>query len=229
MPDLVLPDTVDVELLKELTFSRPWFHSIDLGHGIVTPGIDQSWPKLQLLEFPDSFAGKSVLDVGAFDGFFSYEAERRGAARVVASDTYCWSHPEDAMTDGRGFDIAHWALESKVEKKWITVEEISPETVGTFDVVFFLGVLYHAPDPLGYLRRVRSVCTELAIIETHVDGLEYDRPMMVFYPGDTLNHDASNFFGPNRQCVEAMCLEVGFRRVELVSHQGARMAFHAFV
>jgi tRNA (mo5U34)-methyltransferase len=141
--DLQLPPDVDVELLKDLTYSRPWFHSIDLGHGVMTPGIDQSWAKLQLLDFPESLEGKSVLDVGAFDGFFSFESERRGAARVVASDEYCWSQPGDPMTDGRGFDIAHWALQSRVEKRWMAVEQISPETVGTFDVVLSLGVLYH--------------------------------------------------------------------------------------
>ena len=78
------------------------------------------------------------------------------------------------MTDGRGFDIAQWALQSKVEKRRIAVEDISPESVGTFDYVFFLGVLYHSPDPLGYLRRVRSVCSRTLVLETHVDGLDYD-------------------------------------------------------
>jgi len=227
VPDLDLPADVDVELLKELVFSRPWFHTIDLGNGIVTPGIDQSWAKLQLLDFPESLEGKTVLDVGAYDGFFSFEAETRGATRVVAADDYCWSHPADPMTNGEGFDIARWARRSTVEKRWIPVEDIGPETVGMFDVVLFLGVLYHSPDPLGYLRRVHSVCAGTLILETHVDGLDYDRPMMVFYPGDTLNNDASNFFGPNRLCVEAMLREVGFRDVRLVSHHGSRMAFHA--
>jgi len=222
-----MPQSVDVEQMKSLVFSRPWFHTIDLGHGVITPGIDQSWAKLQLLDFPDSLEGKSVLDIGAFDGFFSFEAERRGASRVVAADEFCWSRPDDPMTDGQGFDIAHWALGSRVEKRRIAVEDISPESVGMFDYVLFLGVLYHAPDPLGYLRRVHSVCSGTLILETHVDGLDYDRPMMVFYPGSTLGDDSSNFWGPNRQCVTDMLQEVGFHGVELVSQQGSRMAFHA--
>jgi tRNA (mo5U34)-methyltransferase len=226
-PELELPKTVDVEVLKSLVFSRPWFHTIDLGHGVITPGVDQSWAKLQLLEFPGSLAGKTVLDVGAYDGFFSFEAERRGAARVVAADEFCWSRPADPMTDGRGFDIAHWALQSKVEKRRIAVEDISPESVGTFDYVFFLGVLYHSPDPLGYLRRVHSVCSRTLILETHVDGLDYERPTMVFYPGATLGDDPSNFWGPNPKCVIEMLREVGFGRIELVSQQGSRLAVHA--
>lgn len=225
---LVLPEQRDEELLARLVAGRSWFHTIDLGGGVITPGVDDSWSKLQLVRLPESFAGKTVLDIGAFDGYFSFEAERRGAARVVAADEFCWSRPGDPMTDGHGFDIAHWARQSRVEKRRIPVEDISPETVGIFDYVLFLGVLYHSPDPLRYLHNVRSVCREQLILETHVDALEQERPMMVFYPGTSLNGDASNHWGPNRQCVVEMLKEVGFRRVELVSHAGSRMAFHAF-
>jgi len=225
---LELPEEVDPELLRRLALGRTWFHRIELGHGLVTPGVDDTPSKLQFVQLPASLAGKTVLDVGAFDGFFSFEAERRGASRVVAADEFCWSRPGDEMTDGRGFDIAHWALQSRVEKRRIPVEDISPETVGTFDVVLFLGVLYHSPDPLRYLRNVRSVCRELLILETHVDALDQPRPMMVFYPGATLGGDPSNYWGPNRLCVEEMLKEVGFTTVKLVGHVGTRMAFHAF-
>ena len=224
---LTLPPVVDPTLLRELASGREWFHRIDLGHGIISPGIDDSPAKLTYLRFPETFAGRTVLDIGAYDGFFSFEAERRGASRVVAADRYCWSVP-GGMCDGRGFEIAHWALGSRVERKVISVEEISPEAVGTFDVVLFLGVLYHSPDPLRYLRNVASVCDGLCIIETHIDGQDYDRPMMVFYPGDTLAGDPSNFWGPNEACVLSMLDEVGFRRVEKVTEYGCRMVFHAF-
>jgi tRNA (mo5U34)-methyltransferase len=195
--------------------------------------LDKSYEKLQTLGFPESFAGKSVLDVGAWDGFFSFEAEARQADRVVASDYYCWSSPagedDPVFFNGNGFEIAHWARQSRIERRMIAVEDISPDTVGTFDYVFFLGVLYHAQDPLRYLRNVYSVCADTLILETHVDGLEYDRPMMVFYPGTTLNGVQSNYWGPNRQCVEDMLREVGFTEVTFVSHDknASRMAFHA--
>lgn len=213
--------------LRTRVFARQWFHTIDLGDGLVTPGQDKSSEKLNWLRFPDTFAGKTVLDVGAYDGFFSFEAERRGATRVVACDDFCWSFPLGSMGDGEGFKIAHEALNSKVERKQIPVEDVSPETVGTFDYVLFLGVLYHAPDPLGYLRRMRSVCRETLILETHVDALDIDRPAMIFYPGATLNNDPSNFWGPNPQCVIDMLREVGFRNVEAVNEIGVRRVFHA--
>ena len=213
------------ENIRRLAFSRAWFHQVDLGHGIVSPGIDDSPAKLQRLGLPASFRGSSVIDVGAYDGFFSFEAERRGADRVVAADHFCWTL--DGMCDGRGFDIAHWALRSRVEKRLIKVEDLSPETVGTFDYVLFLGVLYHSQDPLRYLRNVHSICARTAIVETHVDGIDYDRPMMVFYPGAILNRDPSNFWGPNLACVQEMLLEVGFKRAELLGHYGDRAVFHA--
>jgi len=67
-----------------------WFHRIDLGNGIVTPGVDDSRSKLVYLNFPVNLTGKTVLDIGAWDGFFSFEAEMRGASRVLATDAYCW-------------------------------------------------------------------------------------------------------------------------------------------
>jgi tRNA (mo5U34)-methyltransferase len=227
MAALELPEDVDPALLRELTMSREWFHRIDLGHGVVTPGIDDTADKLRRVGLPRSLAGKTLLDIGAYDGFFSFEAERRHAERVVAADHFCWSQPDGSMADGRGFDIAHWALHSQVEKRWVAVEDISPETVGEFDYVLFLGVLYHAPDPLGYLAHAYSVCRDTLILETHVDAMDQARPTMVFYPGDTLGGDPSNHWGPNRQCVVDMLREVGFRSVEEVSFEGTRMTFHA--
>jgi tRNA (mo5U34)-methyltransferase len=82
-----------------------------------------------------------------------------------------------------------------------------------FDVVLFLGVLYHAPDPIGYLKNVRSVTGEVAVIETAVDLLDIPIPAAAYYHAASMNGDASNNFGPNKLAVEAMLLDVGFSRV----------------
>ena len=80
--------------MKSVNTRRPdiscinWFHTIDLGNGVVTPGDDNSPVKLKRLAFPPDLSGKTFLDIGAWDGFFSFEAERRGAARVLATDSY---------------------------------------------------------------------------------------------------------------------------------------------
>ncbi len=198
------------ELHREVA-AIPWWHSIDLGHGIRTPGRDDSPGKLRRLHLPGDLRGKSVLDVGAWDGFFSFEAERRGACRVLAVDSMVWQ--EGRGGSKRGFELAHRALGSRVESRTLEVLDLSPEAVGTFDLVLFLGVLYHMRHPLLALERVFSVTKDLLILETHVDLLDRAAPAMAYYPGDELNGDRTNWWGPNPAAVEAMLRTAGFRTV----------------
>jgi tRNA (mo5U34)-methyltransferase len=193
-----------------------WHHSIDLGHGILTPGQDNSPRKLARLGLPESLAGKTVLDVGAWDGFFSFEAERRGAQRVLATDSYSWNGSHD-WGDKRGFNLVREVLGSKVEDMDIDVLDLSPERVGTFDVVLFLGVLYHMRHPMLSVERVASVTRGLVVLETVVDLLSYRRPAMAFYVEDELGHDATNWCGPNPAAVVGMLKVAGFKRIEIIS------------
>src|SRR5215510_9711530 len=151
-----------------------WYHSIDLGEGLVTPGVDDTPVRLARLDLPTSFTGLSVLDVGAWDGFFSFEAERRGAARVLATDMFAWRGP--TWSTKAGFELARAALGSRVEDLEIDVMDISPERVGVFDIVFFLVVLYHLPHPLLALKRLASVTRRLLVVETVVDMIGIRRP-----------------------------------------------------
>ena len=201
-------------LLQQVTALR-WFHQIPLGNGVVTPGVDDTAAKLQRLKLPESFQGRTVLDIGAWDGFFSFEAERRGASRVVALDSFSW--------DGGGwgtkacFDLARQTLRSKVEDRRMEVLDLSPESVGTFDVVFFLGVLYHLRHPLLALEKVASVTRQQLILETKVDLLAWRTPAMAFYVGDDLNHDPTNWWAPNVAGLRDMLRAVGFKSVQVVS------------
>ena len=215
-----------------------WFHSIDLGQGIVTRGYDDSPNKLKALGIPENLTGKTVLDIGAWDGFFSFEAERRGAKRVLATDSFCWGG--GGWGTKRGFDLARRALNSRVEDREIDVLDLSPDKIGTFDLVFFLGVLYHMRHPLLSLEKVASVTAAggMVIVETHVDMLDVKRPALAFYPESELNNDSTNWFGPNPAAVEGMLKCVGFTKViahspaPLVSEPGSvtqgRMVFHAW-
>ena len=193
-----------------------WYHTIDLGHGVVTKGVDDSAVRLARLRMPP-LAGKTVLDIGAWDGFFSFEAERRGAARVLATDSYSWHG--GGWGSKAGFEMARAALGSKVEDLDIDVMDLSPERVGTFDVVFFLGVLYHVRHPLLTLERVASVTRECLILETVVDMVGISRPAMAFYPGRELNNDPTNWWAPNVPALEAMLGDLGFTRVTTVTPQ----------
>ena len=203
---------MDVEELKDEVGRIRWFHSINLGNGIVTPGVDRSDRRLKGIHMPESLAGMSVLDIGTFDGFYAFEAERRGG-RVTATDTAVWRNPDIGRA---GFDLARRVLGSSVEDREVDVLELSPDTVGTFDLVLFLGVLYHLRDPLRVLERVASVTRRRLIMETHVDLLGSRRPAAAFYPGDELQGDGSNWWGPNLAAAKGMLEAVGFTRVEVV-------------
>jgi tRNA (mo5U34)-methyltransferase len=191
-----------------------WYHSIDLGQGVRTSGIDNSPERLARLQLPVSLAGLSVLDIGAWDGFYSFAAERLGADRVVATDEFAWQH---LGTGRRGFDCAHRALGSKVEPVEIDVMDLAPEKLGgTFDVVLFLGVLYHLRDPMAALERVASVTGDLLVLETHVDMLGTRRPAAAFYPNDELYGDVTNWWGPNIPALSGMLRATGFVEVSVV-------------
>src|SRR6266571_950732 len=157
--------------------------------------------------------------------FYSFEAERRGAPRVLATDSFSWGG--GGWGTKAGFELAKKTLGSKVESLDVDVLDLSPDRIGTFDLVLCLGVLYHMRHPLLALERVFGVTKERLILETHVDLLWNHRPAMAFYPNAELHRDSTNWCGPNPAAIEAMLRTVGFRRVERVSTFPSR--FHRLV
>jgi tRNA (mo5U34)-methyltransferase len=188
-----------------------WWHSIDLGNGLITPGVrklEQLRENYARFKLPDDLTGKRVLDIGCWDGFYSFEAERRGA-EVVAVDRF---HPEK-------FFEAHHLLNSRVEFHKMSVYQLSPETLGTFDIVFFLGVLYHLRHPLFALEKVCSVTSGFAIIESQViDGmLSIPTPVMEFYEMDELAGQYDNWWRPNSLCLTKLTNSAGFVDIETLN------------
>ena len=110
-----------------------WYHCIEIAPGIVTPGIDSSAYNLQRMNLPEDLTGKRILDIGAFDGFYTFECERRGAAEVIAIDG-------NAAT---GFGVVRELLGSRAPFYQMNVYDLTPATFGQFDLVLCLGVLYH--------------------------------------------------------------------------------------
>jgi tRNA (mo5U34)-methyltransferase len=174
-----------------------WYHRIELAPGLVTPGVHDSVAGLRQLDalgLPSDCGGLRVLDIGCRDGFYAFELERRGA-NVLGID-----YAEPAVT---GFSIAAEALGSRVDYRVENVYDLSPERDGLFDVVLFLGVLYHLRNPLLALDRVRSMaarggtvfvetqlCTEPALA-----GLQV--PAWQFYPRDAFLGDGTTKWAPN--------------------------------
>jgi tRNA (mo5U34)-methyltransferase len=221
-----------VQQIRRKVAKIRWFQQIDLGHGIITPGAEHSPGKLAILGMPDNLEGWSVLDVGAWDGYFAFAAERRGSSNVLATDHFCWGG--GGWGTQAGFNLARRVLRSKVGSKRIDVLAHSPDTVGVYDLVLFLSVLYHMRHPLLALEKLASVTGKLLILETHVDMLDCPRPAMAFYPGLELSNDASNWCGPNPAMVEAMLKTVGFQKVAIhcgplnLHTPSPRVVFHAW-
>jgi tRNA (mo5U34)-methyltransferase len=195
-----------------------WCHPIDLGGGLVTRPewhVRQRFARrVRFLDLPDDLTGQSVLDIGAWDGFFSFECERRGAARVLAIDTYAWDvHGKD------GFLLAHSALNSKVESMRLAAEDLDPQVIGQFDLVLFLGVLYHLRSPIGVLDRLRRVTRGTLVCETHalVPALHARYPLISFFPGD--GHESGSRYEftaiPTIECMRQMLAAAGFRQVDV--------------
>lgn len=197
-----------------------WFHSLTL-NGEVMPGDRPA----DILEreaaavFAHPLVGKSVLDIGAWDGYFSFEAERRGAARVLSTDHFCWSGP--GWGTKRGYDFAHEALGSKCESLDVDVFDLDPKVHGTFDVVLFMGVLYHLTDPYGGLRKAAAMTDDLLIVETVTAQNQNNEAVLQYYENDSLDGDKSNYFAPNTKALAGMLREIGFSRVEIVRNPGS--------
>jgi tRNA (mo5U34)-methyltransferase len=221
-------EITDQALIDEIC-SSPWWHSIDLGNGLITPGGNslESLTAMANVIFSESVEGKSVIDIGCWDGFFSIEAARRGATSVLATDDYVWRME---FTKRRNAEIAaRLAAPSVVKVKQIDVFDISHETVGMHDVVLFFGVLYHMRHPLLAMEKAASVCSEILIVETQLDAVNEERPAMIFYPGIELANDPSNWWGPNIPCVEAMLRDQGFPWIRYTQRPAMpdRGIFHA--
>jgi 2-polyprenyl-3-methyl-5-hydroxy-6-metoxy-1,4-benzoquinol methylase len=163
-----------------------WYHTIDLGHGIVTPGFVDHRSQLSMYRLPERLDGQRCLDVATFDGFWAFEMERRGAREVVATDIADGMDcdlparmREEAATNprpapmGAGFRIARKVLNSRVEHRILNVYDLSPSRIGMFDFVFLGDLLLHLRDPQAALTAIASVCHgEVHVAEVYDPALE---------------------------------------------------------
>ncbi|MCA1691673.1 MAG: class I SAM-dependent methyltransferase [Acidimicrobiales bacterium] len=202
------------ELRREVEKLR-WHHRMELPGGVVTPGVVDTARALSRLGLPPSLSGRTVLDVGAWDGFYSFEAARRGAKRVLATDSFCWSG--DGWGTKDGFLLARDALGLPVEDLDVDVMDLSPERLGgRFDVVLFLGVLYHLRDPVTALERVAEVTANLLVLETETSLAWLRQPTATIYAGRELNDDPTNWWALNPTALRALLARVGFSRVDAI-------------
>jgi SAM-dependent methyltransferase len=156
--------------LRRAVDATDWYHTFDLPGGIVTPGLFDHRKVVRRLPIPDSLAGKRCLDAASADGFFAFELARRGASEVVSVDLadasrQDWQrHPleDEKQTRGSGraagaFALVRDALELDVQRVDLSLYDLSPDVLGTFDFVFMGNILLHLADPSRALRALRTV------------------------------------------------------------------------
>jgi tRNA (mo5U34)-methyltransferase len=162
--------------------------------------------------------------------FFSFEAEKRGAAEVLATDHFCWSGA--GWGDKRGFDHAHARFNSKVRSLDMDVSAHRAAELGYFDIVLLLGVLYHVKDPYKTLETAAAMCSDHLVIET-VTALHHDPvPAMRLFSELELDRDPTNFWAPNILALKEMCSRFGFSRFSVLpdelDHRGWRRFIRQF-
>jgi len=195
---------------------KGWWHSFELPDGTRIDGVcNLAGLKDRIAQFPipADLRGKRVLDIGTWDGWFAFEMERRGA-EVVAIDN--WDNPL--------FREMHARLGSRVDYRQVDMYDLTPDRVGRFDIVLFMGVLYHLKHPLLALERVCALTTEMAAVDSFILRDEHrkgedvsNRPIMEFYETNEFGGQTDNWVGPSLQCLLAFCRTAGFARVELQS------------
>lgn len=130
-----------------------WRHCIEVAPGVITPGKTKNQGstlrKITAMGLPQDCTGLRVLDIGASDGYFTFELEKRGASVVSL----------ERRTDSQtGYAMLHEYFDSKAESVLDNVYNVTSEKYGTFDIILFLNVLYHLRNPMLGIDRVRTLC-----------------------------------------------------------------------
>lgn len=201
------------ERIEELA---PWYHSIDLGDGIVTPGrtYDVVWDSTRKVMDAVDYEGKRVLDIASWDGMWAFEAEARGAASIVSSDVRLTGFPN--------LLFCREVLKSKVVPmcnvpvnkltSTLVVDGVEPE----FDIIHHYGLLYHLRDPLLSFSEVREMLAPggLMILETaFVDDDEKSYMAFSGLPGNHHFYGISDTWAPTKLCLREMLLRSMFKPV----------------
>lgn len=194
-----------------------WFHKIDVGHGVRTPGTRDCAEKLKTLNLPEDLTDWSVLDIGANDGFYSFECEERGAASVLATDYPHWTGDVEYVEESRPARKAHFETArelrgSSVLDMTISVYNLDPKELGTFNLVMMYGVLYHLVHITVGLEKAIQMADKLIVVESamYSNTLSLSTPHMIYTPGPT------SWWYPSPECIKGMMLQFGCEEVKIM-------------
>ena len=208
-------------LADDVAANQLWYHTLDLGRGVVTPGWFDLRSIVDRIPWPD-VRGKRCLDVGTYDGFLAFELEKRGAAEVVATDIaghedWDWTPRlrargpdylrEVAGDKHGGFELARQALDSSVRHEIVNIYDLDPGRMGTFDVVVCGSLLLHLRDPFRALEALRGMCHGVFLSIEEVDPFLARTPRI---PLARLVGDDGKWMVPGRAGYARMLHAAGF-------------------
>ena len=202
-----------------------WFHTFSLdGGALYTPGVARDH-RYRIPVLPADLSGKSVLDVGTFDGFYAFLAEARGARRVVAVDNEQyrdWVLPRWGveLEGGEGFRTIAELLDSAVEYRRLDAFELD-QLDELFDLIFCFGILHRVESPLGLLKvlRRRLAAGGRVLLETYGVAnpeLEHEAAVHVCEAGEVYARDDYIYWGFTGESLARLARHAGFGRVEIV-------------
>jgi hypothetical protein len=205
-------------ILKAEVMRRKWYHRLDLGNGVVTPGLkwEELWNNTRQIRGGIDYINKTVLDLGSWDGMWAFEAEALGASIVVASD--CINHWHFPWHQGMGNQLlVREALYSDIIPMWNVpptnlrhrLDVMLPSHPGLkrgFDIVQHLGLLYHLRDPMLSLAQARAVLRDggTLLLETAVHRLDTASAMHFNSGGKAIYDDFTTWWAPSLPCLREM-------------------------
>jgi tRNA (mo5U34)-methyltransferase len=200
-----------------------WFHTFALGHGIYTPGVARDHVYRLAAIGAERFAGRSVLDVGGFDGFYSFLAEHRGARRVVTIDNEQYVQWVQArfgisLVGGAGFRAIADVLDSGVEYHRMDALDVR-ELRERFDLVLCFGILHRVTDPIALLRALADVMTPQGelILETYGSRLPRETAAAeVHEPGAVYRRDDFVYWGFPAEGLRRLARLAGLNDVDII-------------
>lgn len=219
-----------------------WYHTVDLGKGLVTPGDYDYRDLLHRFRFPENMSGMSVLDVGSATGFFAFEFERRGAnvvsVELPSLDAWdiVWNRREEVLNElmrlhhAKTPEEAHYRhldgpfrfcqemLGSKVRRCYSTVYDLTPDKLGDdcFDLIFVGDVLLHLFAPLTALNVLAPLCRGTLVVTTDRLRTPKRSPVAYYLGHESRQAETRGWWWPSDTCLRDMLTCVGFKRVTRV-------------
>jgi len=232
-----------------------WFHSVDLGQGLATPGSRGWRERADIFRTAERVKGKTVLDLGAMEGGDAFFAEEAGATVTACDvDNYleydvgrnaAWDYVVEQYLEAKaegpeaewvflnvkriGFEFCRQVRRSAVKRLHASVYELDPERHGSFDIVYCFGLLYHLRHPLLALERVRAVTREMTFLNNHTFGGPTPHRNSILFFNETWRGSYTNWFVPTPEAFIDMVGNVGYRKIEIAGASHGQVHLIAYV